>query len=195
MVAMRTGIGFLLVDSSFSPVFIDAFTRSALSAVDDENFKLDEALASLKAAVEPYIGLGEQRTEFDFAGRRWKWMQFSCNCCSGGPQMLHAFVLGSPVTELPYTSAVAAMYRLTPREAEAFEVLLQGLSVKEVAQKMGINPSTAKTFLRSISGKMGVTSRSELMSEVLNFTCSESFHCPFRITLSPTDRSKSRHKY
>ena len=181
---MRTGIGFLLVDSSFDPVFADELVRSTLTTVDDDTISFDRGVARLKAAVEPLMALGQLRTEFDFAGRRWKWMQFSCNCCSGGPQELHAFVLGSPVTELPYTSAVAAMYRLTPREAQAFEELLRGLSVKEVAQKMGINPSTAKTFLRSISGKMGVSSRSELMSKVLNFTCNESFHCPFRITLS-----------
>jgi DNA-binding NarL/FixJ family response regulator len=111
-------------------------------------------------------------------------MQFTCNCCAGGMQTMQAFLLGEPEVPFTYASTVAAMYRLTPREAQTLEALLQGLSIKDVAMKVGINPSTAKTFLRSISGKMGVSGRAELMSKVLSLSCSESLQCPFQTALA-----------
>jgi DNA-binding NarL/FixJ family response regulator len=111
-------------------------------------------------------------------------MQLSCNCCAGGPQTLHAFMLGAQGVQISYASSVAAMYRLTPRESQTLEALLKGLSVKEVATRLNVNPSTVKTFLRSISGKMGVSSRAELMSKVLSLSCNESLQCPFQTALS-----------
>jgi DNA-binding NarL/FixJ family response regulator len=180
---MRASVGFVLVDSSFNPVFANEQAKCALNTghVGVDGFQ--DGVAQLVDAVRPDMASGALRSEFDLGGRRWKWMLLSNNCCSGGPQALHAFMLGAPSDQLPYTAAVAAVYRLTPRETEAFEALIQGFSVKEVAEKMGINPSTAKTFLRSISGKMGVSSRSEMMSKVLEFGCNDSVQCPFRIAM------------
>jgi len=177
-------IGFLLVDSSFEVIFADDDVRSVLTKSSGLAASFQRGLSLLAAAVVPVQALSDARTEFSFAGHRWKRMQFTCNCCAGGPKTLQAFLLGAPDVQVTYASTVAAMYRLTPREAQTLEALLQGLSVKEIAVKMGINPSTAKTFLRSITGKMGVSSRAELMSKVLGLSCSESLQCPFQTALA-----------
>jgi DNA-binding CsgD family transcriptional regulator len=174
-------LGFLLLDASLRPVFADPTVRSALAGPGESSSVFSAGLIRFKFVVEQLMSAGQPPAEFDFAGRRWRWSQFSCNCCDGGPQMLHAFVLGPLDPPTSHTVAIAAMYRLTQREAVALELYLQGLSAKEVAESMSVAPSTAKTFLRSICGKLGVTSRSELMSRVLSFTCSASFRCPFRV--------------
>jgi DNA-binding CsgD family transcriptional regulator len=179
-----TSIGFLLLDESLTPVFADPTVTSMFTELDSRRPTFDGGLTSFRSAITSLMTLGQLRTEFDFAGRRWRWSQFACNCCEGGPQTLNAFVLGPTIDQLPYTIAVASMFRLTTREAQALELFMEGFAVKEVAAKMEIKTSTAKTFLRSICGKMGVSNRSELMSRILDFSCTSSLNCPFRIAMS-----------
>ena len=186
-VPTRTGL--LLVDGSFSPLFADDVVRSALIGSDALS-TFEHGLARLRAHVEALLSDGLTAGQFTIEERVWSWTQFVCHCCPGEAITVHSFVLGPPTRQISRSAAIAAMYRLTRREGEAVEFFLEGLSVKEVATRMGVNTSTAKTFLRSICGKMGVSSRSELMSRVLNFSCNASFNCPFRssISLVPADK-------
>lgn len=50
---------------------------------------------------------------------------------------------------------------LTPRESEALQLLAQGLSNKEIAQRLKISEHTAKFHVNAILGKLGVQSRTE----------------------------------
>lgn len=186
---MRPPLGFLLVDQGFALVFADATVRSLLAPQGSDD-AFNAAIANFKANLEPLVNSGGQQSEFDFMGRRWRWLAFSCECLPGGPQTLHAFVLGPATGEVPYAAAVAAMFRLTTREAQALDLYMQGLPVKQVAFRLGVTESTAKTFLRSICGKMGVSGRSELMSRVLDFSCGASFNCPFRVSLAKSTETE-----
>jgi DNA-binding CsgD family transcriptional regulator len=89
----------------------------------------------------------------------------------------------APDAAIPYQVALAALFHLSRREAEALELFIGGMTAREVAVKMGVTTSTAKSFLRLITIKMGVSGRTELMSKVLGFTCSASFECPFRASV------------
>lgn len=64
-------------------------------------------------------------------------------------------------------SQAAARFRLTPRERQALSLLVQGLTNKEIAGRMGISPNTVKTFLRMTMGKMGVSSRVGLLRKTV----------------------------
>ena len=64
-------------------------------------------------------------------------------------------------------SVVATKYNLTEREGEALSLLSMGLCSKEVASRMNISPNTVKVFLRLIMLKMGVSSRGEIVAEIL----------------------------
>jgi len=46
-------------------------------------------------------------------------------------------------------------------------LLLQGLGNKEMAEHMGISEHTVKAFLRTVTIKMGVSSRSGIVTEIL----------------------------
>ncbi len=52
---------------------------------------------------------------------------------------------------------------LTQREQETFALLLEGYTLKEAAQQMGVKYSTANTHMTELYRKLGVNSRAELI--------------------------------
>jgi DNA-binding CsgD family transcriptional regulator len=58
-------------------------------------------------------------------------------------------------------------FELTQREKETVELLIQGLTSKEIATRMKISPNTVKAFLRIVMVKMGVSTRSGILGKVI----------------------------
>ncbi len=54
----------------------------------------------------------------------------------------------------------SADYGLTPREKEALNGMVQGLTMKEIASAMSVSYHTVDTYVRNIYAKLHVTSRS-----------------------------------
>ena len=76
----------------------------------------------------------------------------------------------SPVTEDIELRAlnICHNYHLSQREGEAVRFLIEGLTNKEIAARMGISPDTVKVFLQLAMKKMEVSSRSEIMSKFIH---------------------------
>jgi len=76
----------------------------------------------------------------------------------------------SPVTEEIELRAlnICHKYHLSRREGETVRFLIEGLTNKEIAARMGISPHTVKVFLRLAMKKMGVSSRSGIMSKFIH---------------------------
>lgn len=64
---------------------------------------------------------------------------------------------------VPPADLAAALFDLTPSEARVFDQLATGRSLKEVAARLGVATSTAKTHMLRLHDKMGVSKRGELM--------------------------------
>lgn len=60
-------------------------------------------------------------------------------------------------------------HNLTPREQKALGLLAQGISVKHMAQSMGISPHTAGDYVKSIYRKLNITSRAEAALKATEF--------------------------
>ena len=45
--------------------------------------------------------------------------------------------------------------------------LMQGLTSKEIAQRMGISPYTVKTYVKLVMIKLGVTTRSGIVGKLV----------------------------
>ncbi|TXD35206.1 helix-turn-helix transcriptional regulator [Lujinxingia vulgaris] len=56
---------------------------------------------------------------------------------------------------------------LTPRERECYELLLDSLTEREIAEVMGLTPRSAHQYVSRIYQKLGLNSRAQLMSEWL----------------------------
>jgi DNA-binding CsgD family transcriptional regulator len=59
------------------------------------------------------------------------------------------------------------LFRLTPRERETLEFLMQGMTSKEIANQMGVSPHTVKAFLRLVMSKMQVSTRSGIIGKLI----------------------------
>ncbi len=75
--------------------------------------------------------------------------------------------------------SVAQKFRLTRREWETVDLLLQDLTTKQIASRMDISPYTVKAFLRSVMLKVGAENRTGIIGRILqasNVITGESFH-------------------
>lgn len=66
----------------------------------------------------------------------------------------------------PERDAVKRFYKLSEREAEVAELVLRGYGNRDIAAALGITPATAKKHLSSIFNKVGVDTRSQLISRL-----------------------------
>ena len=62
--------------------------------------------------------------------------------------------------------AFARRYGLSPREAEVAELVLRGYANPQIASVLGIAPTTTKRHLTRIFDKIGVDSRTQLVSRL-----------------------------
>lgn len=63
--------------------------------------------------------------------------------------------------------SVARKFRLTTREKQTVDLLLQDLSTKQIASRMDISPNTAKAFLRCVMIKVGAENRTGIIGRIL----------------------------
>ncbi len=71
--------------------------------------------------------------------------------------------LVKPGERLPSENAERGPLGLTARETEVFRLLLEGYTLKETADLLGVKSSTVNTHTTSIYKKLNVTSRAELI--------------------------------
>ena len=64
---------------------------------------------------------------------------------------------------------VAREFNLTPREQQTVQLLLGGLTSKEIAVQMNVSPNTVKTFLHLVMVKMGTSTRSGVLSKLFDY--------------------------
>jgi DNA-binding CsgD family transcriptional regulator len=64
-------------------------------------------------------------------------------------------------------SDLTRQFELTEREIETVSLLLEGLTSKEIANRMRISPNTVKAFLHLVMLKMGVTTRSGIIGKIV----------------------------
>lgn len=77
---------------------------------------------------------------------------------------------------------------LTRREHEVLEWMVQGLSNREISDRMQISPHTVKNYILRIFDKMGVSSRAELLFLVLSQSHAEEREMgPQALTRGPID--------
>lgn len=172
--------GFVLLDSEWHVIAANAEAAAALNAGGKAGSDAaQQVFQDLANEAARRARSGTLPETFSYAGCTCSVLRFSCAFGNPG-EFLHALLIGPPVEDSSFVTSFGQTFRLTPRETEALGLCLKGLGAKQIAQQMKISVSTAKSFLRLVSIKMGVTSRAEILSKVLDSMCEASLACPFR---------------
>lgn len=169
------GIGLLLMDSSLTPTSCNEETVRILSYPDspEQIRQLDTFLTEMIRSRllkntklprhSPFV------TEFVSGRRRYRCWLFHLNRhLTRGPS--HAaleLLLERGSSGFLFLPRIARLFNFSEREKQAVELLLQGLSNKEIANRMNISPNTVNTFFRLIMIKMGVSSRSGILAKMI----------------------------
>ena len=172
-VAPNSAAGFLLMDTSLTPISFNEEAIQILSYPDNLANprrpgiflagKIRSILINQQCSSEsPFV------TEFRSGRRRYVCRAFLLGSNAKAPsQPSLAVLLERRPSEVIALSQVSQQFNLTRREREALGHLLQGLSGKEIANRMNISPNTVKAYLRLIMSKMGVSSRSAIFGKVI----------------------------
>lgn len=177
---MSGSLGLLLLDARHQVVFANDEVLSALQPDQKGGCTNASTMQNLQNLITTFATSADFPARFNYVGRTWHSIRFTLPFGAEAETMC-ALLVGEGKAAQSHAATFGRMFRLTKRETEALELFIAGLSVKEAAARMKISTSTAKAFLRMISVKMGVSGRSEMMSNLLSHMCAASLTCPFRI--------------
>src|SRR5205807_2963394 len=170
-----TTTGFLLLDASLRPIFAneEALAILAYPGVPSKqgfNNFVQSRIRSLVSSNGNHNGFSPFKfvNEVALGNRRYQLRAFSMKSNLGigrGPAI--AVLLERNYDSGLNLESVAREFRLTRRERETVDLLLQDLSTKQIADRMGISPNTAKAFLRSVMIKVGAENRTGIVASIL----------------------------
>lgn len=174
--AREAEAGLVLMDSSLKPIYANSQAIQILAYPDNpRKTKSLESLLSSRIGHVVAGAPGSPQSLFPaeiLSGSR----RYLCRTCVLYSQARNAsrptvaLLLERPTRRSVEISKISEQYCLTPREREAVEFLIQGLSSKEMAHRMNISPNTVKAFFRLVMIKMGVSNRSGIMGKIIQGT-------------------------
>lgn len=173
-------LGFLVADASLRPLFANHEATTILtylgpplqSLPDAFHKKLRPSLLRVQSSPTNRI-CAYPIIQFKSGRRTYFCRAFLLD--SNGKDSKGTAVLIVLEREMPGSlalSQISQQFHLTNREQEAVALLLQGLGNKQMAEHMGISANTVKAFLRMVTIKMGVSSRSGIVTKVLGLVLS-----------------------
>ena len=164
--------GFLLLDSSLNVVASNPEALQILSypnspqRIKQTSIFLSDRIRT--ALVDHQTSDGSRIVKEYYSGRRryvCKGFQLDCSGrVSTSPAV--AVLLERNVPPDLALEELCRQFDLTPRERETVELLVQGLTTKEIANRLAISPNTVKAFVRLVMVKMSVSTRSGIVGRL-----------------------------
>jgi DNA-binding NarL/FixJ family response regulator len=144
---------------------VDAAVRALTAAVaaDASDAAALDSAAELLARIDPDAGARVRTPDRASFGA----LLAARAASAGGPHFEQTLFGDNRPTAV---SAASPLERLTAREAEILELLAQGLTNKEIAQRFVLSPRTVETHVARILGKVGVNSRSRAIAAYMRKT-------------------------
>jgi DNA-binding CsgD family transcriptional regulator len=121
---------------------------------------LDSVVAQAHAAAS-----GTARARMRDAGNNWVVLQASRLITGDDPEQMVVTV--EPATTHDLATLLLAAYGVTAREREVCLEVLSGNTTADIARNLFISPHTVHDHLKSLFGKVGVSSRGELMARLV----------------------------
>ena len=114
----------------------------------------DSILAALQAGARGYLG---RRTTAEELGQAIRTVR-------QGGMVLHPMAAATLLQRLQGAANGPRPEALTPRELEVLRLLVEGLTNKAIAGRLGISDHTVKFHIGAILGKLGAASRTEAVT-------------------------------
>ena len=169
----QSSVGLVLIDSSYTPIYANSQAiRILLYLTRARKTKPLKTLLAEKLRSMLFPDRSPAQCEclkYITSGKR----SYRCRVIyltSRSNEFIqpHAALLLERITRrVVDTSLLAALYHVTPRERESVELLIQGLTNKEIGARLQISPNTVRAFLRTTMMKMGVSTRSGIVGKIL----------------------------
>lgn len=175
LTSAASGQGFILLDTRLRPVAYNSEAVQILSfPTRPERIKQVSLFLYDKIRSNLLNGGSPEMPEFVNeckAGRRTyscRVFRIDCNSVSDLPMPIcFAILLERHASSAAALADLARQFELTTRECETVALLLEGLTSKEIANRMKISPNTVKAFLRLVMVKMDVSTRSGIVGKAL----------------------------
>ncbi len=169
--ATSSGMGLLLLDAALEPIYAndEAVQILAYPKGPREIGSLDGVLAKQIQSVlfnDRSSAQSSPPTEFLSGRRHYRCRAFSLDSQSTNPSQATVVLFERGPREAVDVAQIAAEFHLTERERETVGFLLEGLTSKQIAQRMQISPNTVKAFIRLVMLKMGVSTRSGILGKI-----------------------------
>ena len=167
----RLRLGLLIADASLNLTGANSEAIKALSYPHDPS-KIRSIRSLVRKKLLIYLKNPAMASEFQSGKRRYRFRRVPLDGLPGrGNEGAFALILDRSSSELFIVAALmeaATQFGLSTREQETVELILRGLSSKDIAERMKISHHTVRTFLRMVMVKMDVASRSEIVAKVLH---------------------------
>ena len=164
--------GFVLLDAALNPIAFNpealrilAFPENAERIQRPSLFIFDKVRGSLLNRLDP------EKSQFvklyKSGNRRYTCRAFHLASDRSRSGDWTALLLERYSSNVAALSELSQRFDLTAREREVVEFLLQGMTSKEIANRMNISPNTVKAFLRLVMVKMDVSTRSGIVGKMM----------------------------
>jgi DNA-binding CsgD family transcriptional regulator len=158
--------GFVIVDAAWRPVAYNAAAAQIFTFASKpfEPSKLETHIARHIKTLMVGRGPNSQVATQLISGKR----KYNCRIItlSADDRTRHlAVLLERGSTNRVAVERAADRFKLTPRERQTVELLMEGLTTKEIAARLKISPNTVKAFLRVVMVRMGVSTRSGIVGK------------------------------
>ncbi|MGA9529935.1 MAG: LuxR C-terminal-related transcriptional regulator [Terriglobales bacterium] len=163
--------GFLLLDTSLNLIASnpEAVQILAYPSKPDRIKQLNVFLSDRvrTVLVDHPLSEGNGVKEYQSGRRRYVCRKFQIDCNGKyTPQPAIAMIIERTATPDLALEELCRQFELTPRERETVELLVQGLTTKEIANRLSISPNTVKAFVRIVMVKMSVSTRSGIVGRL-----------------------------
>jgi DNA-binding NarL/FixJ family response regulator len=170
--------GLILLDSRMNPMVVNSVAAEVLSYPHKPAGakRLNEfVLGRIRATLLTRTGTDDSTFVAQFrSGRRL----YSCRSfrvethtngahANGYSATAIAVIIERGAADSFSATRVAEKYHLTSREQQVLLYLLEGLTSKQIAERMSISANTVKAFLRLIMIKMDVSTRSGIVGKAV----------------------------
>jgi DNA-binding CsgD family transcriptional regulator len=166
------GVGFILMDTGLSPlasnpeaVQILTYPTKAATSLRLDRLLTEKIRTSL---VKRQPSFSPLTIEFKSGKRQYLCRVFLLNShTSSSSKPTLALVLERSLSGSLALSRISEQFHLTLRQSQAVELLLYGLTNKQIASRMAVSTPTVKFLFRLVMLKMGVTRRTAIISRIV----------------------------